>query len=395
MKYAIVLPDGAADEPLEQLDGQTPLEAARTPNLDWIGTNGRQGRVSTTPGQSAPDSDVSTLTLLGYDTRKEYAARGPLEAAARGIPVRPGRLVFRCNFVTITDKLMEDYTAGRISQAEADRLVTVLNYQLGDKRCQFHSGSSYRALMVASDVPDFDALCTPPYAFPDGLVSEHLPQGPGADWIKAAMQRAGELLTEHDVNAVRRDLGENPATDIWLWGPGKPRRLEPFVERFGIEGAVISGVDLIRGMALTIGMELVDVPAATGFLDTDYAGKGAAAASALDSTDLVIVHVQAPDEASHLGDVDAKIAAIEQIDEHVVGPLLEKLRQHDRWRILIAPNHTTSVERRVHTLTPPPFCLAGHSVQTALQRPLSERAAASSDLQVDPGHELMEYFLRS
>ncbi len=394
MKYAIVLPDGAADEPLDELDGRTPLEAARIPNIDWISTNGRQGRVLTVPRGFNPGSDVATLTLLGYDPRVDYTGRAPLEAVARGIDLRPGQLVFRCNFVTITDGLMKDFTAGHISQKEADRLIDDLNKRIGDKHCHFHSGVSYRNLMTASDVGEVDPQCTPPHDIPDNPVAQHRPRGVGSQWVISIVERAHGILAEHEVNLVRRDLGENPATDIWLWGQGRPRHFEPFAARFGVEGALIAGVDLIRGIAKSVGMELLEVPGATGYLDTDYAAKGTAAVAALDSFDLVIVHVEAPDEAGHLGDATAKVTAIEQIDEHIVGPLLGKLRTCDKWKILIAPDHPTPVSRRIHTATPPPFCLAGEGVRTILSRAFSESAAAASDLQVDPGHELMEYFLR-
>ena len=394
MKYAIVLPDGAADEPVDELDGRTPLEAAKTPNIDWIATNGRQGRVVTVPKGFPPGSDVATLTLFGYDPRTDYTGRAPLEAAARGIEVRPGELVFRCNLVTITDGAMEDFTAGHISQREAERLVADLNQHLGDKGCQFHGGVSYRNLMVVSDAAGVDPQCTPPHDIPDKPVAEHLPRGPGADRVKGIMERARAILADHDVNLVRRDLGENPATDIWLWGQGKPATLQSFADRFGVSGAVIAAVDLTRGIARVLGMEVLEVPGATGYLDTNYVGKGSAAVAALDSFDLVIVHIEAPDEAGHQGDVGEKVVAIERIDEHVVGPLLEVLRGHDRWKIMIAPDHPTPVGKRVHTPEPPPFCMAGHAVQTVMNRPFSERTAAVSDLQVNPGHELMEYFLR-
>ncbi|MGB2985886.1 MAG: cofactor-independent phosphoglycerate mutase, partial [Phycisphaerae bacterium] len=366
MKYALIVPAGAADEPLEQLDGRTPLEAAETPNIDWIATNGRQGRVVTIPEGFAPGSDAATLSLLGYDPRVDCAGYAPLETLARGVAVRANQLIFRCDFVTIVDGAMEDFTAGRISQAEADQLMAELNQRIGDKRCQFHTGASYRNLMIASDVADIRPQCTPPHDFPGMPVAKHLPRGPGADWLKGITERAHTILAEHEVNLVRRDLGENPATDIWLWGQGRPRSLEPFASRFGMSGAVIAALDLIRGIARSIGMEVIDVAGATAYLDTDYAAKGAAAAAALSRFDLVIVHVAAPDEASHQGDADEKVSAIERIDEHIVGPLLKTLRGYDRWRILVAPDHPTPVRHRVHTSIPPPFCLAGHAVRTVL-----------------------------
>ena len=395
MKYAIVLPDGAADEPVEELEGRTPLQAARKPNMDWISAHGRQGRVVTVPCGYAPGSDVATLTLLGYDPHVDYSGRAPLEAAARGIAAKPDELIFRCNFVTIVDEVMTDFTAGHISQAEADRLISDLNRALAGRGCRFFSGVSYRNLMVAADASEMALQSTPPHDIPDRPVAEHWPRGTGSERIQAIMDEARRLLAEHAVNLVRRDLGENPATDIWLWGQGRAKPLESFASRFGVRGAAIAAVDLIRGIARTIGIDVLEVAGATGYLDTNYAAKGAAATAALSSYDLVVVHIEAPDEAGHLGDVNAKVEAIERIDECIVGPLLETLRRSDKWRILISPDHPTPVARRVHTDAPPPFCMAGHRVHGVVAEPFSEAAAAASDLQIDPGHELMEYFLHS
>jgi 2,3-bisphosphoglycerate-independent phosphoglycerate mutase len=394
-KYAVVLPDGAADEPVDELEGRTPLEAARTPNIDWISTHGRQGRVVTVPEGFTPGSDVATLTLFGYDVREVYPGRAPLEAAARGITVRHDQVVFRCNLVTIVDGLMADFTAGHMSQPEADQLIAALNESLSDRGCHFYSGVSYRNLVVASNLGDVNPRCTPPHDIPDQPVSQHQPTGPGASWVLDVSRRAHEILATHDVNVVRGDLGDNPATDIWLWGSGRPQPLTPFHKRYDLHAAAIAAVDLIRGIAKTLRIAVLDVPGATGYLDTNYAGKGAAAVEALNEFDLVVVHIEAPDEAGHLGDGAAKVEAIERIDEHVVGPVLEALRKRDKWRILIAPDHPTPVGKRVHTSTPPPFCMAGERIQTVLARPLSEANAALSDLQIDPGHELMEYFLKS
>ena len=395
MKYAIVLPDGAADEPVDQLDGRTPLEAAETPNIDWIASHGRQGCVVTVPDGYSPGSDVATLSLFGYDPHVDYDGRAPLEAAAKGLKISPEEMIFRCNFVTVTDGLMEDFTAGHISQREAGALLASLNEALAADGCTFHAGVSYRNLMVAAGLGDESLVTTPPHDIPSRPVADHLPRGGGHRRVRAVMERARAILAAHDVNHVRRDLGESPATDIWLWGQGRPRKLEPFATRHGVRGAVIAAVDLIRGIAVSAGMTLIDVPGATGYLDTDYAAKGRAAVEALDTYDLVIVHIEAPDEAGHLGDAAAKVKAIEEVDRHVVGPLLEHLRTFGAWRIMVAPDHPTPVTSRVHTSVPPPFCMAGHDVRTVLSRPLSEATAASSGLQVDPGHELMEFFLRS
>ncbi len=395
MKYAMILPNGAADEPIVALDGRTPLEAADTPHMDSAARGGRVGRVVTVPPGYAPDSDVATMALFGYDPTVFHDGRAPLEATARGIPVGDDELVFRCNFVTVVDGLMEDFTAGHITQAETQRLVADLNGLVGSHACRFHSGVSYRGLMVASCPAGAKPICTPPHGIPSKPVASHLPKGPQAEWVVDIMDRARAMLAVHDVNLVRRDMGENPATDIWLWGQGRPRSFESFAKRFDLSAACIAGVDLVRGLVVSAGMTAVDVPGATGYLDTDYEAKGAAAACALDEFDLVICHIEAPDEAGHLGDAEAKVSAIERIDRHIVGPVLDKLRSFDEWRILIAPDHPTPVERRVHTAEAPPFCMAGTGVQSIQERSFTESAAKESDLLVDPGHELMEYFLRS
>ncbi len=395
MKYAIVLPDGAADEPVEELEGRTPLQAAKKPNMDWIASHGRQGRVVTVPRGFAPGSDVATLSLLGYDPRIDYTGRAPLEAAARGIAIHPDELIFRCNFVTIVDEMMTDFTAGHISQTEADRLIGDLNQALAGKGCRFFSGVSYRNLMVVGSASEMDLQSTPPHDIPDRPVAQHRPRGPGSERIRMVMEEARTVLAEHEVNLVRRDLGENPATDIWLWGQGRTKKLESFALRFGVRAAAIAAVDLIRGIARTVGMDVLEAAGATGYLDTNYAAKGAAATAALSSYELVVVHIEAPDEAGHLGNATAKVKAIERIDEGIVGPLLETLRRWDEWRILISPDHPTPVARRVHTATPPPFCMAGYRVHGVVAEPFSEAAAAANGLQINPGHELMEYFLRS
>jgi len=394
MKYALILPDGAADEPVSSLDGRTPLAVARKPNMDWISMNGRQGTVRTVPEGYLPGSDVATLSVMGYDPKRYYTGRAPIEAAARHIHVGQNDLVYRCNLVTIVDGRMEDFTAGHIRQQEAERLIGDLNEKLGSDRVQFHGGVGYRHLIVLKDSAATKVECTPPHDIPGEPVGKYLPQGKDADEIRRLMMRSREILAAHDVNQVRRELGENPATSIWLWGQGPMPKLDRFKDRFGVRGVGIGAVDLFRGVAVCAGWALVDVPGATGFIDTNYAGKGRAAVATLDEYDLVAVHVEAPDEAGHMGDCAEKVKAIEQIDEHIVGPVLSKLRTFEAWRILIAPDHPTPVGHRTHTAEPPPFCMAGTDVQGIYQEAYNERNAAESDLHVDPGHELMEYFLK-
>lgn len=399
MKYAVILPDGAADLPVPQLDGRTPLEVAKLPNMNWVAMNGRLGRVPTIPDGFVPGTDVATLAVLGYDPRQYYSGRAPIEAAAKGLTIGPDQIVFRCNFVTIEDGRMRDFTAGHIATSESEALIADLNelVRQGDpslEGCTFHVGVSYRNLMIASRAYEFQLQCAPPHDIPDQPVVEHLPRGNGEQRARGIMARAESLLREHRVNQVRRQQGKAPVTGIWLWGQGRPRRLEPFAEKFGVRGAVITGVDIIRGLAVLTGMTLIEVPGATGYLDTDYVGKGAAAVRALDDHDLVIVHVEAPDEAGHLGDAAEKVKALERVDEHVVAPLLAALRRHGAWRMLIAPDHPTPVTTTAHSAVPPPFCFAGSDVPVGSRRQFNEREAETGGFFVEPAHRLMEIFLR-
>jgi 2,3-bisphosphoglycerate-independent phosphoglycerate mutase len=395
MKCALILPDGAADEPIPDLDGQTALQAARTPNMDWIATNGRVGLVQTVPKGYTPGSDVATLSVVGYNVEKYYTGRAPLEAVAQRISLPPEGLVFRCNLVTISDGRMEDFSAGHIKQAEAERLIADLQANLGDDNITFHTGVSYRHLVTFQNAEGIKVTCTPPHDIPGQSVAGYLPSGKGSDRVRALMERSREVLEPHEVNQVRRDLGENPATSIWLWGQGPMPRLANFKEQYGVRGAAITAVDLIRGIALSVGWKVIPVPGATGFLDTNYRGKGEYAVNALDEFDLIVVHVEAPDEAGHLGDAAEKVKAIEQVDEHVVGPLLEKLQQSDDWRVLCVPDHPTPVGKKTHTSDPPPFCMAGKGVVADRATEFHEVAAAQTGLRIDPGFELMEYFLKS
>jgi len=395
MKYALILPDGCADEPVPQLGGRTPLEAARIPHMDSIVARGRVGRVRTVPKGLTPGSDVATLSVIGYDPVAHYTGRAPLEAVARRITLSPDELVFRCNLVTVVDGKMEDFSAGHISQPEAEKLVADLQAKLGSERIMFHTGVSYRHLVTIKDADWMKVKCTPPHDIPGQPVSGHLPTGKGSEVLRELMERAGQVLAGHEVNQVRRDLGESPATAIWLWGQGAMPRLPSFRKRFGIQGAAITAVDLIRGLAISVGWKLIEVEGATGYLDTNYAGKGEAACKALDDVDLVAVHIEAPDEAGHNGDAVAKTKALERIDEHIVGPLLEKLEGFDEWRVLCLPDHPTPVRIKTHTADPVPFAMAGTGIVPDEATEFTEKAGAASDLHIDPGHELMEYFLKS
>ncbi len=398
MKCAIILPDGAADDPLPQLGGQTPLQAARIPHMDWIAGHGRLGRMRTIPAGFTPGTDVGTLALFGYDPHRYYTGRAPIEAAARGLAVGPDELIFRCNFVTVLDGQMKDFTADHISSDEGRCLVELLNQAArgGDaalRGCAFHAGVSYRNLMVMDGAAGLRVETMPPHDIPNRPIAEHLPRGSGAERVRAIMQRSEELFGEHAVNRARRAAGRVPVTGVWLWGQGRPTRLEPLAERYGVRGAVITAVDIIRGLAVLMGLDLLEVPGATGYLDTDYAAKGLAAVRALDTYDLVVVHVEAPDEAAHEGRAAEKVKALERTDEHIVGPLLAKLRANEAWRIAVAPDHVTSTVTTQHGAEPPPFCVAGSGVAAVEPRPFSEADAAAGGWMLGAGESVLGVLL--
>ncbi len=393
-KYAIIVPDGAADEPQEQFDGKTVLEAADTPNMDKISTIGRQGLVRTVPDGMEPGSDVAQMSLLGYDPRRYYSGRAPIEAVARDIKLALEDWVFRCNLVTIADGRMADHSAGHISTAEAGSLIEELGAQLGSEQIRFHTGVSYRHLLVFKAM-DFDVKTYPPHDYIGTAIEKLLPRGKGADLLIDLMARSQQIFSDHDVNRVRKDLGENQVSSIWLWGQGKRAQMERFQKRFGLKGAAITAVDLVRGLAKLVGFDLIDVPGATGFIDTNYQGKASAAIEALDTYDLVFVHIEAPDEAGHNGNAEMKKKAIEQVDKHIVGPVFEALQKFPSWRILVLPDHPTPVRTCAHSAEPVPFAMAGDKISGILHAAFGETNADRSGFRIQNGSELMEYFLKS
>jgi 2,3-bisphosphoglycerate-independent phosphoglycerate mutase len=393
-KYAVIVPDGAADEPLAKFGNKTVLEVAETPNMDKISAQGRQGLIRTVPADMEPGSDVAQMSLLGYDPRKFYSGRAPIEAVARDIKLSMDDWVFRCNLVTIADGKMADHSAGHISTEEASRLISELDEQLGNEQTRFYPGVSYRHLLVFEG-RDFDVRTFPPHDYLGTPIEQILPRGKGAELLIDLMARSQQLFAAHDINKVRNDLGENQVSSIWLWGEGMKTVMERFEKRFGIKGAAITAVDLVRGLSKLIGFDLIDVPGATGFVDTNYQGKGSAAIKALDEYDLVFIHIEAPDEASHNGSAEMKKKAIEQIDKYVVGPVFEALQKYDRWRILVMPDHPTPIRTCAHSAEPVPFAMAGYRIQGILHTTFSEANAAKSGFKIDNGFELMEYFLRA
>jgi 2,3-bisphosphoglycerate-independent phosphoglycerate mutase len=398
MKYAIVIPDGCADEPQDSLHGKTPLQAANTPAMDSVAARGVVGRSSNVPAHLPAGSDIACLSLLGYDPTIHFTGRAPLEAAAQGIQLGPDDWAIRCNLVTILDQTMCDFTAGHIATEEADQLLRAAQDHLGSKELEFVPGVSYRNLVIyrgGNSPPLFTAetTATPPHDLTGQSVVNDYPRGPGSDVLSDLMSRSLELFAEHPVNTARQAAGKLPATNIWLWGLGRRPQLEPFATRYGRSGKMICAVDLLAGLAALIGWQRIHVPGATGYLDTDYAAKGRYAIDALPATDIICVHVEATDEASHEGDAQAKINALEQIDRHIIGPLLEAIPRFGEFRILISPDHPTLLRTRTHSHGFVPWAMAGTGVQADSQSTYTEAAAAQSDLVFDEGHRLMHYFL--
>jgi 2,3-bisphosphoglycerate-independent phosphoglycerate mutase len=412
MKYAIVIPDGCADEPQASLGNRTPLQAARKPHMDRVARLGVVGRSDNVPRPLTPASDVATLSLFGYDPLAVYTGRAPLETAAMGIALRPQDWAIRCNLVNVEGEAMRDFTAGHITSEEGRQLIDALKAALGGPPLEFHAGVSYRNILVYRAPPhptlspvvggegrvrgapfSTETKTQPPHDIPDRPIADHLPQGPGADLLRDLMQRSRAVLAEHPLNVARRAKGKPAATQIWLWGQGKAPTLRPFAEVYGPRGAIVSAVDLVRGVGVLLGWDRIDVPGATGYLDTDYAAKGRAGVAALADHDLVCVHVEAPDEASHEGRADAKVKALEEIDRHVVGPLLEALPNYGGWRILVSPDHRTPLRTRAHAYGMVPFALAGTGIAAKGQASYDEAVAAESELAFEKGHELMRTFL--
>jgi 2,3-bisphosphoglycerate-independent phosphoglycerate mutase len=399
MKYAIVIPDGCADDPLPALGGKTPLQAARLPNMDRIASLGVVGRADNVPRPLTPASDVATLSLFGYDPLKHYTGRSPLEAAAMGIALGPSDWAVRCNLVTVESGLMRDFTAGHVSTEEARELIAAVApvfASVPNARLELYAGVQYRHALVCRDGDRLFSDQTrtqAPHDVPDRPVADHLPKGPGAELLIELMEKSKPILASHPVNEARRRAGKRQATQVWLWGQGKAPSLRPFKEVYGKDGAIISAVDLVRGVGVLLGWKRIDVKGATGYLDTDYAAKGRAGVEALRNHDLVCVHVEAPDEASHEGKADEKVKALERIDEHVVGPLLAALQRYPAWRILVSPDHRTTLATRAHAYGMVPFAMAGAGVAPRGQASYDEPTAAASDLTFERGYELMRSFL--
>ena len=372
MKLVVLLGDGMADLPLEALGGRTPLQAAEKPNMDRLAKQGRSGLARTVPEGFAPGSDVANLSVMGYDPVECYTGRAPLEAAAMNVHLGPGEIAFRCNFVTIENGLMKDYSAGHISSQEGRELIETLAPLMPGQR--LYPGVSYRNLLVLQ--AGANAECTPPHDISDQPVAEHLPRGQDSQLLAALMEAAGPVLEKHPVNRRRIAAGKRPANAIWLWGQGPAPAMPSFALKYGLSGAMISAVDLLKGIGRYAGLEVIDVPGATGNIDTNYQGKVDAALEALKSRDFVYLHIEAPDEAGHEGEIDLKVKAIELFDQNVVGPVLQALKKSgEEWRVLLMPDHATPIAIRTHSSDPVPFTIAGSGIQPDSLERFDETAA--------------------
>jgi 2,3-bisphosphoglycerate-independent phosphoglycerate mutase len=399
MKYALIIPDGCADFPVESLGGKTPLQAADLPAMDAVAREGLVGVSDNTPAHLPAGSEVANMALLGYDPNEYFTGRAPIEAAARGIELGPDDWAIRCNTVTIENQVMVDFTAGHVSTEESQRLLESMQTAVGPKPWEFVPGVSYRNLLIfrgtAGTPSPFsnDTKTRAPHDLTDLSVADEYPRGPGCDWLSDLMQRSAEILPDHPVNTDRRARGLRPVTHLWLWGLGKTPTLQAFHERFGVRGAMITAVDLLRGLAALVGWDRIEVPGATGYLDTDYAAKGRWAVEALDRYDMVCVHIEAPDEASHEGRVDEKIKALESIDRHIVGPIHQALKQHGDYRILVTPDHPTPVSTKKHSHGWVPFAVCGHGIAKRGCAGYDEFTAIASKVQFANGWELMPRFV--
>lgn len=402
MKFALVIPDGVADEPQDSLGDLTPLQAARIPHMDEVARLGIVGRADHVPASMPSGSDVGTMSLFGYDPLEYHTGRAPLEAAAQGIELGELDWCIRCNLVTVTDGRMTSFTAEQIPSELGRTLIEVLQRDhCGDEHWKLYAGVSYRNLLVyrarGVAAPFGPAThTTPPHDLTDQLIEPHLPRGPGSDVLRELMERSKPLFAACPENLARAATGVHTATQCWLWGQGRRPAFKSFMERFGKRGAVITAVDLLRGLGRLLGWNVIEVAGATGYLDTDYAAKGRAAIQALkeDATDLIVVHVEATDEASHEGRADEKVKALEQIDQHIVGPLHEYLKSQGDYRLLVCPDHPTFLRTKTHSHGYVPFALCGSGVTTEGAATYDEVAAAASPTRLDRGCELMPLLFR-
>ena len=402
MKYVVILGDGMADYPVDAFDGKTILEVADKPTIDYMAQHGEMGMVKTVQDGMKPGSDVANLSVMGYDTKKCYSGRSPLEAASIGVPLKDNDVTFRCNLVTLSDeenyedKTMLDYSAGEITTEEAAELIKAVAKELDTDMIKFYPGISYRHLTVWEG-GSTNVELTPPHDISDKKITDHLPKGDGADTLLEMMKRSEKILREHPVNKKRVAEGKNPATSIWVWGEGTKPQLDNFEEKFGLKGSVISAVDLIKGIAKCAGMNSIDVEGATGNCDTNWEGKAQAALDAiLNGIDFVYVHMEAPDEMGHQGAPEKKKFAVETIDKKVVKFLKDELEKRGiDYRMMILPDHPTPIKLKTHVSDPVPYIIYDSTNETDKNANLTytEENGKKTGIYIEEGYTLMNRFL--
>ena len=400
MKHIILIGDGMADYPVPELGGKTPLEVADIPNMNLIVQKGKLGMVRTIPMGLHPGSDIANLSILGYDPKQYYTGRAPLEAASLGLKLGPEDVAYRCNLVTLSvkngKKYMDDYSAGHISTEEAEEIIHEIDQKLGIKDIKFYPGVSYRHLMVWKNGQK-ELSTTPPHDISGKAIDSYLPKGKGEKQILQLMNDSQTILENSNLNKIRIKNYKKPANSIWLWGQGKSPKMPTLLERYRITGSVISAVDLIKGIGVYAGLEVIDVPGATGYLDTNYQGKANYALRALEKRDFVYLHVEAPDEASHSGDLKNKLIAIERFDKEVVGTVLDKINRFRDYRIMVLPDHSTPLSVMSHTPEPVPFAIfSSEDKETKPSKDMgfNEKSARINNLFIEDGYKLLPFFLR-
>lgn len=393
MKHLLIIFDGMADEPISELDGKTPMQVARKPYMDDLASKGRIGAAHTTPPGMSPGSDITNMGILGYDPREFYTGRGAIEAASLEIPLETTDAVFRANLVSTDGELMLDSSAGHVTTEEARELIQVIDEKLSTRFIRFYPGVSYRHIMVWRDGSD-NIHCTAPYKFHGKPWRDYLPEGDGDSKLVSLIEDSYEVLDNHPINRRRKDEGHLPANMIWFWGESHLPSIPSFFARFRMPGAVVAAVDLIKGLGRMVGLKVIDVPGATGYIDTNYLGKGQYAAAALEQYDFVWVHVEAPDEAGHEQKIDKKIEAIQECDENVLGTILAAVKQRGyETRILLMPDHPTPIATGSHSSDPVPFILFDSTKPERNSLPMDERAVHDTKLVVSEAADLMPMLL--
>jgi 2,3-bisphosphoglycerate-independent phosphoglycerate mutase len=388
MKYIVLIIDGAAGLPIPEKGGRTCLELALTPYLDKMAAEGFGGLVRTVPAGMEPSSACACMTVLGYDPVVYYKGRASIEAHSLGIAIGTSEVVFRCNLVTVIDGKMRDYSAGHITSEEGAELIKALNEKLGNDDIEFFPGVGYRHILkLKRHQETLKAVCTPPHDIPGKSMAVYMPRGAGGDILRDLMRRARSILKDHPVNNDRREQGLLPATDIWLfWGSGQLPPMPSFKEAYGLSAAMTSGVDLLRGLAKIMSMEILEIRGVTDGADSDNVAQVNGALEALKNHDLVVIHIEATDEAGHSGSVEEKVKAIEKIDKEVVGGLCQ---YNGDLRVLVMPDHPTPITVRTHTADPVPFLIWGKNIKANSMKRFTEDEAAKTGVFIEEGYKIM------